>query len=50
MCDLRTRFFKRRRREQRESDFELMERYWREELPLGFFVNQGASETGQFVY
>ena len=27
-----------------------MERYWREVLPLGFFVNQGASETGKLNF
>jgi len=34
-------------RQNRNSDEELMGRYWREILPLGFFINQGAVETGE---
>lgn len=37
----------RRLRQNRNSDEELMGRYWREILPLGFFINQGAVETGE---
>jgi len=29
-----------------QSETEIMERYWSEQLPLGFFVNEGAAETG----
>lgn len=38
-----------RRGPNRQSDEELMSRYWREVLPLGFFINQGAAETGDNV-
>lgn len=38
-----------RRGPNRQSDQELMSRYWREVLPLGFFINQGAAETGESV-
>lgn len=38
-----------RRGPNRQSDEELMSRYWREILPLGFFINQGAAETGDNV-
>jgi len=38
-----------RRGPNRQTDQELMSRYWREVLPLGFFINQGAAETGDSV-
>jgi len=38
-----------RRGPNRQTDQELMSRYWREVLPLGFFINQGAAETGESV-
>ncbi|XP_004208646.1 uncharacterized protein LOC100201983 [Hydra vulgaris] len=36
-----------RRRKREQSDAELMRLYWSEQLPLGFFVNDGSSETGE---
>ena len=38
-----------RRGPNRQTDQELMSRYWREVLPLGFFINQGAAETGMLI-
>ncbi|XP_057291762.1 uncharacterized protein LOC130614355 [Hydractinia symbiolongicarpus] len=38
--------FERPKRQNGNSDYELMQRYWREVLPLGFFINNGAAETG----
>jgi len=48
ICGPYDRQYRRRRQDERQgqSDYDIMERYWREVLPLGFFVNQGASETG----
>ena len=40
----------RRLRQHRNSDEELMGRYWREILPLGFFINQGAADTGTYTH
>lgn len=39
----------RRLHQHRNTDEELMGRYWREILPLGFFINQGAAETGENI-